>query len=49
VESIDIKSMASQNYITTKRTDVMENTVTVQPNALKPSLIKTTVLELERY
>jgi len=27
----------------------MENTVTVQPTALKPSLVKTTEFELERY
>jgi len=27
----------------------MENTVTVQPTALKPSLVKTTEFELDRY
>jgi len=27
----------------------MENTVTVQPTALKPSLVKTIEFELERY
>jgi len=29
-------------------THVMENTVTAQPTALKPSLVKTTEFELER-
>jgi len=27
----------------------MENTVIVQPTALKPSIVKTTEFELERY
>jgi len=45
--SIKINTLASQIYI--KRTHVMENTVTVQPTALKPSIVKTTEFELERY
>jgi len=35
--------------LTTWRTYAIKNTVTAQPTALKPSLVKTTEFELERY
>jgi len=35
--------------LTAQRTHVMENAVIAQPTALKPSLVKTTEFDLEKY